>query len=104
MSQNGIKLLCHLGYVPVLSFSNFEFCENYLYGKQTKLAHKRQEKKDLEKLDLVHLDVCGPMLTPSLGRAEYCVTFIDDATSKVWAYAIAQKSNFFHGWLWLRIN
>ena len=26
---------------------------------------------------------------------EYYVTFIDDATRKVWAYAIAQKSDVF---------
>ena len=43
----------------------------------------------------VHLDVYGPMLTQSLGGAKYYVTFIDDATRKVWVYAIAQKSDVF---------
>lgn len=35
------------------------------------------------------------MPTRSLGGAEYYVTFIDDATRKVWAYAIARKSDVF---------
>ena len=43
----------------------------------------------------MHSDICGPMPTRSLGGAEYYVTFIDDATRKVWAYAIAQKSDVF---------
>lgn len=83
ISQIGMKLLCRLGYVPHLSFSDFEFCEHYLYGNQSKSAHKRRGKKEFEKFDLVHSDVCGPMPTRSLGGAEYYVRFIDDATRKV---------------------
>ena len=63
MSQNQMKSLCRLGYVPSLSFFYFEFCEHCLYGKQSKSAHKQQAKKELNKLDLVHSDVCGPIPT-----------------------------------------
>ena len=97
-----MKLYCRLDYVPILSFSNFEFCEHCLYGKQIKSAYKRQEKKGLEKLDLVHSVVCDPMQTWSLSRAEYYVAFGDDASRKVWVYAIAQKNdvfNIFQKWL-----
>jgi transposase InsO family protein len=46
-------------------------------------------------LDLVHSDVCGPMRYQSLGGASYFVTFIDDATRKVWAYPTRTKDRVF---------
>ena len=38
-------------------------------------------------LDLVHTDICS-MDATSLGGARYYVTFIDDHSRKVWAYAL----------------
>ena len=52
-------------------------------------------KKDKKPLELMHSDVCGPMLTQSLGGTSYFVTFIDNATSKVWAYAMKSKDKTF---------
>jgi len=108
MSQNGMQGLCCSGYVSSLSFSDFEFCEHCVYGKQTKSVHQRQPKKILAPLHLVHSDVCGPMPVRSLGGAAYFVTFIDDATRrKVWAYPIARKSDaftVFQKWLALAEN
>jgi hypothetical protein len=46
-------------------------------------------------LDLVHSDICGPIPHQSLGRASYFVTFIDDATRKVWAYPTQTKDRVF---------
>ena len=51
--------------------------------------------KDRQSLELIHSDVCGPMPTRSLGGAQYFVTFIDDATCKVWVYAIKSKDQTF---------
>ena len=39
----------------------------------------------------MHSDVCGPMPVLSLGGALYFVTFIDDATRKVWVYILKRK-------------
>ena len=41
-------------------------------------------------LDLIHSDLYGP-LPKSLGKAQYFVTFIDDHSSKTWAYALKSK-------------
>jgi hypothetical protein len=49
------------------------------------------EKKESERLDLVHTDVWGPTQVSSLGGSLYYVTFIDDATRKTWVYCIQQK-------------
>ena len=42
---------------------------------------------------LIHSNVCGPMPLRSLGGALYFVTFIDDATRKVWVFAIMKSKN-----------
>ena len=41
-------------------------------------------------LDLVHTDVCT-MQSNTLGGILYYVTFIDDHSRKVWAYALKSK-------------
>ncbi len=51
-------------------------------------------------LELVHTDVCS-MGETSLGGARYFVTFIDDHSRKVWAFAIRTKdqvANVFRTW------
>ena len=41
-------------------------------------------------LDLVHTDICF-MDATSLGSARYYITFIDDHSRKIWAYALKSK-------------
>ena len=48
-----------------------------------------------EKLELVHTDVWGKTLVPSLGGSLYFVTFINDSNRKVWAYYLKHKSYVF---------
>ncbi|KAM2529201.1 hypothetical protein PS1_027217 [Malus domestica] len=40
-------------------------------------------------------DVCGPMEVESLGRNKYFVTYIDDASRKVWVYLLKSKDQVF---------
>jgi hypothetical protein len=44
------------------------------------------DKKKRDVLDLMHIDVCGPMQTRSLGGAFYFLLFIDDCTRYTWVY------------------
>ena len=43
----------------------------------------------------MHSDVCGPMEVESLGGSSYFVTFIDDASRKVWVYLLKTKGQVF---------
>lgn len=43
----------------------------------------------------LHSDVCGKIDSPSLGGAEYFVTFIDDKTHYVWIYMLKNKHEMF---------
>ena len=45
-------------------------------------------KKKSEKIDIVHTYLWGPTHVSSLGGSLYYVTFIDDATRKIWVYYI----------------
>ncbi|CAB4262850.1 unnamed protein product [Prunus armeniaca] len=46
-------------------------------------------------LDVVYSDVCGPMTTNTLGGTRYFVTFIDDHSRKVLAYALRTKDQVY---------
>ena len=46
-------------------------------------------------MEIVHTDVCGPMSVPSIGKARYFVTFIDDKSRKTFVYFLRQKSDVF---------
>ena len=46
-------------------------------------------------LDLVYSDVCGPIDMESIGGNKNFVTFIDDASRKVWVYFLNTKDQVF---------
>jgi len=46
-------------------------------------------------LELVHNDVFGPVLIPSLGKFVYYVSFIDDFSRNTWIYFLRKKSEAF---------
>lgn len=46
-------------------------------------------------MDLIHLDVCGPMIAVSLSGYHYYVTFIDDFSRKTWIYFVNKKDVVF---------
>jgi transposase InsO family protein len=47
-------------------------------------------------LDLVYSDVCGPFEVESLGGNQYILTFIDDASRKMWVYFLRTKDKVFN--------
>ena len=48
-----------------------------------------------EVLDLVHIDLCGPMSTSARGGYEYFITFIDDYSRYGYIYLMRHKSEAF---------
>ena len=47
--------------------------------------------KAIEKLGIIHSDVCGPMQVKTPGGNKYFISFIDDLTRKVWTYLVKRK-------------
>ncbi|BBG96644.1 hypothetical protein Prudu_005502 [Prunus dulcis] len=70
-------------------------CMHCLAGKHHRASfqHGHAQRKP-NVLDVVYSNVCGLMTTSTLGGARYFVTFIDDHSRKVWAYALRTKISF----------
>ncbi|KAH9294173.1 hypothetical protein KI387_040625 [Taxus chinensis] len=97
MSEKGMKILHSQGKLSDLKNIDLDFCEHCVYGKQKRVRFlKVGSTKKEHKLELVHTDVWGPTQVSSLGGSRYYVTFIDDATRKVWVYCIKKKSDVFN--------
>ena len=44
---------------------------------------------------MIHSDVFGPVVVPSLGKSVYYVSFIDDYSRNTWIYFLRKKSEVF---------
>lgn len=72
--------------------SDDTMCENCLRGKQHRQHYPRSESRAVEKLDLIHADVCGPMENASIGESRYFLLFKDDCTGYRFVYLMKRKS------------
>ena len=91
-----MKVLHSKKVLPSLKCVNMDFYESCVYGKKKRVSFVKTGKENKkEKLELVHTNVWGLAQVSSLGGYHYYVTFIDDATRKVWVYFLRHKSNIF---------
>lgn len=79
-----------------IDFSNKEIkdpCESCIKGKHFRKPFKmhRTGISTHEKLELIHMDLCGPMPVESWGGSWYYFCLIDDFTRKVFVYFLRQK-------------
>jgi hypothetical protein len=93
----GLQVLNDKGMVEGTSNSSldFYFYEHCLYGKKNHVRFPSGAMREEGILQLVHIDVFGSMLTPSLGKCLYRVSFIDDLLSNTWIYFVGKKYGVF---------
>ncbi|CAL8138644.1 unnamed protein product [Prunus armeniaca] len=82
------------------SFSQLEeqsgVCEGFQFGKQHRnVFPKEQAQRASKALELVHVDLCGPMRNESVARNRYFMLIIDDFTRMIWVYFLRNKSEAF---------
>eukprot|EP00877_Chromochloris_zofingiensis_P010255 jgi/Chrzof1/5483/Cz16g04290.t1 len=70
-----------------------QVCESCLLGKQTRLSFPESETVRQQSLELVHMDLCGPLPVKSLGGSQYIATFLDDYTGLSVVALLKQKSD-----------
>ena len=75
-----------------ISLNPCHFC---LLGKQYIISFHIPSTRKLNILDLVYFNVCGPIDVETLGNNKYFVTFIDDASQKMWVYVLKTKDQIF---------
>ena len=81
--------------VPQVQEENHNHYKGCALGKNIRRPFPQSENKSKDPLDLVHLDVCGPMSVHSFNGYSYYVTFIDDYSKKTWIYFLKAKSEVF---------
>jgi hypothetical protein len=81
--------------MPVFSFEHDSICRGYALGKNTKKTYSHSNRKTNGILDLIHSDLCGPMIAPSMNGCLYYIIFIDDCSRKTWIYFQKTKDESF---------
>ncbi|KAI5335964.1 hypothetical protein L3X38_026098 [Prunus dulcis] len=72
-------------------------CEGCQFGKQHRnVFPKDQAQRASKVLELVHVDLCGPMRNESVARNRYFMLIIDDFTRMIWVYFLRNKSEAFY--------
>ncbi|MCI41217.1 putative gag-pol polyprotein, partial [Trifolium medium] len=70
---------------PKLKIEEGAICGECQIGKQTKVAHLRlQHQVTSRALELLHMDLMGPMQTKSLGGKKFAFVMVDDFSRFTW--------------------
>jgi hypothetical protein len=69
-----------------------EICEPCILAKQTRQPFSDGESEAKRVLELVHMDMCGPMPKKSKGGSRFFATFTEDYSKLSLAVPIAKKS------------
>jgi hypothetical protein len=81
--------------MPQFNIEHQEVCRGCSLENYTKIVFPNSDNRSTGVLDLIHINVCGPMSRVSLGGWEYYVTFNDDHSRKTWKFFLKTKSEVF---------
>ena len=87
LGEQNLKSLANSELVKDFDYNaskNIGFCESCIGGKQHRAPFDSSERHTVELLELVHSDVCGKISEPSIGGAQYFLTFTDDKSRYSW--------------------
>ncbi|GJS67987.1 retrovirus-related pol polyprotein from transposon TNT 1-94 [Tanacetum coccineum] len=78
--------------LPKLKFEKDHLCSACALGKSTKKPHKpKSEDTNQEKLNLLHMDLCGPMRITSVNGKKYILVIVDDYSRFTWVKCLRSK-------------
>jgi hypothetical protein len=97
IEEKGLRTLHGKGMVEGMSIFtlDFDFCENFIYGKQNRVRFSSGVTRAKGILELINSDVFGHVLVTSLGKYVYYVSFIEDLSRNTWIYFLRKKSEVF---------
>lgn len=82
--------------IPRLKFHDKRLCDASQVGKQVKTSHpKVQDISTTSVLELLHMDLMGPIQTESIGKKKYIFVCVDDFSRFTWVDFIKEKSEAF---------
>nr|GEU61824.1 retrovirus-related Pol polyprotein from transposon TNT 1-94 [Tanacetum cinerariifolium] len=78
--------------LPRLKFEKDHLCSAYQLGKNKKHTHKPKTKKtNLEVLNTLHMDLCGPMRVQTINGKKYILVIVDDYSWFTWVKILRSK-------------
>ena len=78
--------------LPPMEFISDGLCEACQFGKSKHTAHKDKEFSSItEPLQLVHMDLFGPVNVLSMSRKRYTLVMVDDFSKYTWVVFVATK-------------
>ena len=83
--------------LPRIDPETVEQCETCIKGKQTRTSFKSKNEVSTKKpLELLHMDLCGPMKTLSHGGKRYIYVLVDDFSRFTWVLFLVSKADCFN--------
>ena len=83
--------------LPKISFEKDKVCEACQMGKQIKTSFKNKNFISTSRpLELLHMDLFGPLRTTSVGGKSYAFVIVDDFSRYTWVLFLAHKNDVFH--------
>ncbi|GKA64423.1 putative RNA-directed DNA polymerase [Tanacetum coccineum] len=83
--------LQHLDFFKGTPLNSKVFCDSCMKAKFSRLPFPVSTTKTHACFDLIHCDIWGKYRTPSLTRASYFLTIVDDFSRATWVYLLKQK-------------
>ena len=82
--------------LPTIKFHDGKVCDACAKGKQVKNSFKSKRVVSTSKpLELLHIDLCGPMRIMSRGGKRYVCVIVDDYSRFTWTLFLASKDETF---------
>ena len=79
--------------LPVMKYEKDKLCSACEKGKQHKASFKSKTFSSIESpLDLLHMDLFGPVSTPSISGKKYTLVIVDEYSRFTWVFFLKAKS------------
>ncbi|GJT96846.1 integrase, catalytic region, zinc finger, CCHC-type containing protein [Tanacetum coccineum] len=78
--------------LPKFKYGKDHLCSTCERGKSKKASHPlKLVPSDHSKLELLHMDLCGPMRVASINGKKYILVIVDDYSRYTWVYFLHSK-------------
>ncbi|XP_060211942.1 uncharacterized protein LOC132639516 [Lycium barbarum] len=85
-----------VGGLPNVKFKDHKVCDAYIKRKKVKTSFKpKKEVSTFRPLELLHMDLCGPMRIQSRGGKKYIFVIVDNFSRFTWTLFLRTKDETF---------
>ncbi|GKA13069.1 retrotransposon protein, putative, ty1-copia subclass, partial [Tanacetum coccineum] len=95
ISKKRIEKLQHDGLLKSTDDESFDRCISYLSGKMIRKPFPHRTERAIDLLEIIQIDVCGPLRHVSRQGASYFITFTDDYSHYGYVYLLKHKHEVF---------